>query len=337
MSSDTVSVGTSICEKFLFFSQTDCGKIKREFHSKDKKGEKMCEIAYQNKDITSKLFAERFQGKSLKVYGLNLPPVRQALPTNIPQIMANELKIDNVFLLEDNTIAVIDYESDYKKRNKHKYVRYVNHVSEHYGRQWKKDVIVRMIVIYTADVERSETSDLLDAGCLKLETQSVFLSEMNSEEISRRLYQKVADRIPLSEEELMEFIILPLTYRGKDEKNKSIGQSVHMANQMEDEEQRVFVLSGIAVFADKVIEEENMDMIRRYLGMTKVGQLFEDEKIRAVKEATVKVTEKVTKEVTEKAAEKALKQGFSVESIAEILSMTEEEVLEIQEKLSMPV
>ena len=175
----------------------------------------------------------------------------------------------------------------------------------------------------------------------KLETQSVFLSEMNSEEISRRLYQKVADRIPLSEEELMEFIILPLTYRGKDEKNKSIGQSVHMANQMEDEEQRVFVLSGIAVFADKVIEEENMDMIRRYLGMTKVGQLFEDEKIRAVKEATERVTkevtQKVTGEVTEKAAEKALKQGFSVESIAEILSMTEEEVLEIQEKLSMPV
>ena len=34
--------------------------------------------------------------------------------------------------------------------------------------------------------------------------------------------------------------------------------------------------------------------------MTKVGQLFEDEKIRAVKEATAKVT----KEVTEKAAEK---------------------------------
>ena len=33
-----------------------------------------------------------------------------------------------------------------------------------------------------------------------------------------------------------------------------------MANQMEDEEQRVFVLSGIAVFADKVIEEENIFM-----------------------------------------------------------------------------
>ena len=59
-------------------------------------------IAYQNKDITSKLFAERFQGKSLNIYGLDLPPVKQALPTNIPEIVANELKIDNVFLLEDN-------------------------------------------------------------------------------------------------------------------------------------------------------------------------------------------------------------------------------------------
>ena len=243
--------------------------------------------------------------------------------------MANELRIDNVFLLEDNTIAVIDYESDYKKRNKHKYVRYVNHVSEHYGRQWKRDVIVRMIVIYTADVERSKTFDILDAGCLKLEIQSVFLSEMNPEEISKRLYQKVTDRIPLSEEELMEFIILPLTYKGKDEKNKSIGQSAYMANQMEDEEQRVFVLSGIAVFADKVIEEENMDMIRRYLVMTKVGQLFEDEKIRAVKEATAKVTEEATA--------KALKQGLSVEAIADILSLTIEEVLEIQEKICTPV
>ena len=186
-----------------------------------------------------------------------------------------------------------------------------------------------MIVIYTADVERSETSDLLDAGCLKLEVQSVFLSEMNPEEISKRLYQKVTDRIPLSEEELMEFIILPLTYRGKYDKNKSISRTAYMAYQMEDEEQRVFVLSGIAVFADKVIEEENMDMIRRYLGMTKVGQLFEDEKIRAVKEATAKVTKEV--------AIKALKQGFSIDDIAEISGLTKEEVLKIQDKICTPV
>ena len=36
-----------------------------------------------------------------------------------------------------------------------------------------------------------------------------------------------------------------------------------------------------------------MAMIK-YLGMAKAGQLFEDEKIRAVKETTAKVTKEVT-------------------------------------------
>lgn len=37
--------------------------------------QQMNSIAYQNKDITSKVFAERFKGKSLKVYGLDIPKV----------------------------------------------------------------------------------------------------------------------------------------------------------------------------------------------------------------------------------------------------------------------
>ena len=53
--------------------------------------------------------------------------------------------------------------------------------------------------------------------------------------------------------------------------------------------------------------ESLLDRIRRYLVMTKVGQLFEDEKIRAVKEAT--------EEVMIKATEKALKQGLSFDAI----------------------
>ena len=67
--------------------------------------ERMNNIAYQNKDITSKVFAQQFKGKSLKPYGFDLPPVKQVLPTNIPQVQANELRIDNVFLLEDDTFC----------------------------------------------------------------------------------------------------------------------------------------------------------------------------------------------------------------------------------------
>ncbi len=72
-------------------------------------------IAYQNKDITSKLLAENFKGKTFRVYGLDIPEVKAVLPTNIPSVRANELRLDNLFELVDGTIALVDYESDFKK------------------------------------------------------------------------------------------------------------------------------------------------------------------------------------------------------------------------------
>ena len=75
-------------------------------------------IAYQNKDITSKVLAERFQGKTFRVYGLDLPQIIKAGPTNIPAVTASELRIDNLFELADCSVAIVDYESIYKKENK---------------------------------------------------------------------------------------------------------------------------------------------------------------------------------------------------------------------------
>ena len=50
------------------------------------------QIAYQNKDITSKVLAEHFKGKTFRVYGLDVPSIRQTLPTNISTVKANFLK-----------------------------------------------------------------------------------------------------------------------------------------------------------------------------------------------------------------------------------------------------
>lgn len=82
-------------------------------------------IAYQNKDIVSKVLAENFKGKSFRVYGLDLPEIRRALPTNIPAVKANELRLDNLFELVDGTVAVVDYESVYRESDKEKYFNYL--------------------------------------------------------------------------------------------------------------------------------------------------------------------------------------------------------------------
>ncbi|MCM1209398.1 MAG: hypothetical protein NC309_10790, partial [Ruminococcus sp.] len=102
------------------------------------------DIAYQNKDIISKVFAENLKEKSFKAYGLDIPKIVQVLPTNLPEITANELRIDNLFLLEDKTIAIVDYESEYKKENKIKYISYITRVLERYRRQGIYDIQIRM-------------------------------------------------------------------------------------------------------------------------------------------------------------------------------------------------
>ena len=149
------------------------------------------EVSWQNKDITSKVMAERMKEKSLKVYGLDVPKIVQVLPTNLPEISANEMRIDNLFLLEDGTLAIIDYESKYQEEDKVKYLQYVARVVERYRREGNLKVKIRMIVIYTADVEPCKVMNEYDVGALQMEIQPAFLSEMDSRGIMEHLQEKV--------------------------------------------------------------------------------------------------------------------------------------------------
>lgn len=246
-------------------------------------------IAYQNKDIVSKVFADNFKGKSLAVYGLDIPKIVQVLPTNLPAVEANELRIDNLFLLEDGTIAIVDYESVYSEKNNIKYLNYITRVVKRYQQDGIFNIRVRMIVIYTADVEPIEVENELDVGCLRLKFEPAFLSALDSKTITERLTRKVNDKIPLTEEDLMEFIILPLTYKTLAHKQEAIKNTIALAKNICDESNMVFVLSGILVFTDKVIDEKTAKEVKEWISMTKVGRLFEEEREKAVEENTKEI------------------------------------------------
>lgn len=263
------------------------------------------DIAYQNKDIMSKVFADKFADKSLKVYGLDIPKIKQVLPTNLPAVSANELRIDNLFLLEDGTIAIIDYESKYKKEDKIKYLNYITRVLERYKTEGKLDIELRMIVIYTADVKPEEVQPEYNAGTLKFAITPAFLSQINSKEVMERLNNKVLNHETLTDEELMEFIILPLTYKGDDDKKKALESSIELAKQLDNEELSVFILTGILVFSDKVIDNETAKKVKEWIGMTKVAKLYEAEKARALAEKDAEKERAIAEKDVEIAAEKA--------------------------------
>ncbi len=236
----------------------------------------MSEIAYQNKDIASKVFAEKFRDISLNVYGINLPKIVEVLPTNLPEISANELRIDNLFLLEDGRVAVIDYESAYKKRNHIKYLGYIYRILERYFGEEAADIQIVMIVIYTADVKRSEVKTGINVGAVVLKEEAAFLSELPSEKIRRKLNRKIKTGEDLSDEEIMEFILLPLSYK-KDQQGRAIENAINMAKEIKNEDIMVLILSGILVFSDKVIDDELSRKTKEWIAMTKVGRLFAEE------------------------------------------------------------
>lgn len=303
------------------------------------------DIAYQNKDITSKFLAENFKGKTFRVYGLKLPEIKRVLPTNIPTVKANELRLDNLFELADGSMALVDYESDYDHKDKVKYLNYVTGIANRYLQENEECPVIHMIVIYTGDIDRKKVSARYNIGAVKMNVETAFLSELDSKKIFDRLKKKVEKKRLLTDEELMQFIILPLAYHTKEEKQEKVRETVELAVKIQDKKQQIFTLAGILVFTDKVIDRETASRIRRVIEMTQVAQIFEEEKQQALAEiartfeaeiAQVKnAYEEEKQQDIQKIVTKMIERGYDTEEITSlIVSYSQNDVEKLRKEIT---
>ncbi len=285
-------------------------------------------VVYQNKDVVSKYLAECFADKSFAVYGVKAPKIKAVLPTNLPVVEANELRIDNLFLLKDGSLALVDYESEYADENKIKYLNYIIRTIKRNMKQMDMFRKIRMIVIYTADIMPGQTRSRLDVGCLQFQLEEAFLNTIDSEKVEERIRMKLKKRRKLTSKEQMEFIILPLTYQGKEAKQACIQRCFALAKEVRNEREQFFLLSGLLAFTDKVIDTEDAKRMEEWMKMTKVAQLFEEEKI-AYGEEKARETAEVTAKVTAREiAGNMLCQGESVERVVSIVTILSKEEVE---------
>ena len=126
------------------------------------------------------------------------------------------------------------------------------------------------------------------------------------------------------DDDLMKLVILPLTIAGSEGKQEMLEKVVDLAEQITDEEQRIFTLSGVIVASDKFINREYLDQIMRRINMTQLGQLYEKEKIEY---ANQKVRENI-KEI----ARSLLEDGTEIVKIMKATGLTEKELLHLQEE-----
>lgn len=238
-------------------------------------------VAYQNKDIVSKIIGEGMIGKPLSIMGWDTELyVAGIKPTNLPAIKVNELRLDNLFLLNDKSIAIIDYESTDKKTNVIKYMDYVIRILSRY--ELDPNQKIRVMVLYTADIEQTET--FFDIGCLQFTIHAAYLTGIDSAKWLSEIEYKIANQ-DLDYETMVHMIMLPLTYKGEQAKNQSIESCVHLATKIKDNEKQKFVLAGILSFSDKVINDSMRNYIERRISMTQVGNaLMERGRLQGLQE-----------------------------------------------------
>ena len=128
----------------------------------------------------------------------------------------------------------------------------------------------------------------------------------------------------------MQFIILPLIHDKVGEQRNCIKRCFELAKKIRDRKKQIFLLSGLLVFTDKVISKEDSEEIRRWLRMTKVGRIIQEEINQAVAEVEKEKEEaiKTTKRKTSlNIATKMKKQGMPVKEIMKFVTgITREEI-----------
>lgn len=126
----------------------------------------------------------------------------------------------------------------------------------------------------------------------------------------------------------MEFIVLPLTYRTDAGKKKAIESTIALAKNIKDSEEiQAFILSGIIVFSNKFVDEETGNKVRRWLSMTVVGRIINEEIEAAAKKAAKEANVQIAKRMLDK-------NKYSLEEIADNTSLTIQEVEELAASLS---
>ena len=276
-------------------------------------------ITHTNKDVLFKVLSQHYRNKSLAVYGLNIPKIKKLLPSAYP-VMTTEHRAENVFLLEDDSLLILEYESQVLAADFLKYLRYVYSAVEQLRAESYRITNVIVAVIYTGDI--LDTPYVYDIGALRIQIQQVFLSKFDSSKIYTDIKSKLESGKSLSDDDVMRLIVLPLTQTDKSLKQQLTEDAVELAKQVTDEAQQLFIIAGILTATDKFVDREYSNQIKEWIKMTKVARLFEEEKIKAVDETRIETRLEIARNM--------LLNGEDILKVMVYTDLTRKEIEQIQ-------
>ncbi len=171
----------------------------------------------------------------------------------------------------------------------------------------------------------------LKTACFTLHAEQAFLAHIDGKAAFQEIQEKLQAGKTLDNDDLMKLVILPLTVPGTEGKQGMLEAVVGLAEQLEDEEQQIFILSAVIVASDKFIQKEYMEQIRRKINMTQIGQMYEKEKIEYGNQRAKEAAKEAAREAAKEMARAMLDEDIDTIKIMKITGLTEVELLHLQD------
>ena len=149
-----------------------------------------------------------------------------------------------------------------------------------------------------------------------------FLSEMDGDALWDKAVNDISAGEPLDTDTVIKLMVYPLSFQSLSKKQDAVRKVIALADSMTDDREKSFILSGMMVFGDSIIEPKDADEIRRRLMLTKVEKIIAKEMQDAVDAAVEKNTDKI--------ACNLLRNGDSVDKVASVVGISVERVEALQ-------
>lgn len=278
------------------------------------------QISGHNNDIIMKATAEMFKDKTLEVLGLKTAKIRDIMPTVLPVVEAQEKRLDFVFLLEDETLLHLEFQTTVPEDLLRRVAFYGTRIVA------KHDRDVHTAIIYSGRIESAPNR--LHKGSLTYQVTNVYLKGMNGDKEYLRIKIKLEQGEALEQTDLLKLIFLPLMKSTKSEAEMAV-QAAELAKATNNQ-YTSFVIGAIVAITDKFLPEEYKKRLLEVLRMTQIEQWLREE---ALAEGELKGKLKGKLEGKLETAKNALKKGFSLDDVAEITGLSLETVQKIKAEL----
>ena len=116
------------------------------------------QVAHQNVDIVLKIIAEALGGALFARFGLSLPPIVAALPSELPHLEVRTQRLDLLFRLADGSILHLEFQTQHRADTLLRFATYNLAAVERYGGP------IYTVVLYGAGIRAARADHRRAAG-----------------------------------------------------------------------------------------------------------------------------------------------------------------------------